>query len=176
VKFGKFKDIAELVGIVAIVASLIFVGLQMRQEQKIALAEAFNSILMSRFEFTEAVKDDIDVWLAGSSGREMTDEERARFEILVYQLNDNWFFMYTQLVQLQSRDEIEFLVNSYARVLYNNPGALEIWRTREIALTENNLLFDAAMPSQFWKEAVEESVSILEQKDVPRDVGMLIGW
>ena len=175
-KFDKFKDVAELIGIVAIVASLIFVGLQMRQEQKIALAEAFNSISTSRFDNAEAIKGDVDVWLAGSSEQDLSDEERAKFEILVYQLNDHWFFMYTQLSQLQSQEELKFLINSYARLLYNNPGALEVWRTRETALTQNNLLFEAAMPSQFWKESVEDSVSILERKDVPRDIGTLIGW
>ncbi len=36
----SWKDIAELVGIAAIVASLIFVGLQMRQSHEIALSEA----------------------------------------------------------------------------------------------------------------------------------------
>jgi hypothetical protein len=35
----SFKDTAELIGIAAIVASLVFVGLQMRQDQAIARAE-----------------------------------------------------------------------------------------------------------------------------------------
>ena len=35
------KNVAEFVGVVAIVASLIFVGLQLRQSQEIALAEGF---------------------------------------------------------------------------------------------------------------------------------------
>ena len=38
-----WKDIAELVGIIAIVASLIFVGLQLKQSQDIALAVSFQS-------------------------------------------------------------------------------------------------------------------------------------
>jgi len=33
------KNLAEFVGVIAIVASLIFVGLQLRQSQEIALAE-----------------------------------------------------------------------------------------------------------------------------------------
>ena len=33
-KFDRWKDIAELIGIVSIVASLIFVGIQLRQGQK----------------------------------------------------------------------------------------------------------------------------------------------
>lgn len=38
-QFAKWKDIAELVGLVAIVASLVFVGLQLRQSQEIALSQ-----------------------------------------------------------------------------------------------------------------------------------------
>ena len=40
-KSTNWKDFAELVGIAAIVGSLIFVGLQMRQEQEIALSQAY---------------------------------------------------------------------------------------------------------------------------------------
>ena len=38
-----WKDIAELVGITAIVASLIFVGLQMKQSHEIALADIYQA-------------------------------------------------------------------------------------------------------------------------------------
>ena len=38
-KINAWKDIAEIVGITALVASLIFVGLQIRQEQAIAIAQ-----------------------------------------------------------------------------------------------------------------------------------------
>lgn len=38
-KNGDWKSIAELIGIFAIVASLVFVGLQMRQSQEIALSQ-----------------------------------------------------------------------------------------------------------------------------------------
>ena len=37
----SWKDTAELIGITAIVASLIFVGLQMRQSQEIAIADQY---------------------------------------------------------------------------------------------------------------------------------------
>ena len=41
-KKASWKDIAELVGIAAIVASLIFVGLQMKQSQEIAIAAQYH--------------------------------------------------------------------------------------------------------------------------------------
>ena len=42
-KSASWKDIAELVGTAAIVASLIFVGLEMRQTRVIAMAAAFQA-------------------------------------------------------------------------------------------------------------------------------------
>jgi len=39
----SWKDVAELIGIAAIVASLIFVGLQMKQSQDIAIAATFQA-------------------------------------------------------------------------------------------------------------------------------------
>ena len=39
----NWKDTAELIGIAAIVASLIFVGLQMKQSQDIAIAAQYQS-------------------------------------------------------------------------------------------------------------------------------------
>ena len=42
-KNTNWKDFAELIGIAAIVASLIFVGLQMKQAHEIALAEIYQA-------------------------------------------------------------------------------------------------------------------------------------
>lgn len=41
--FEKVKEVAELVGLAAIVASLIFVGLQLKQSQDIALATQYRA-------------------------------------------------------------------------------------------------------------------------------------
>ena len=52
----NWKDIAELVGIAAIVASLVFVGLQMRQDRVVARSElgagSFESLASLRQEMT----------------------------------------------------------------------------------------------------------------------------
>jgi len=40
-KLDALKEVAELVGIAAIVASLVFVGLQLRQAQEIAIADQY---------------------------------------------------------------------------------------------------------------------------------------
>lgn len=42
-KFADLKEVAEIVGIAAIVASLLFVGLQLKQSHEIALATQFQA-------------------------------------------------------------------------------------------------------------------------------------
>ena len=46
-----WKSIAELVGIAAIVASLVFVGLQLKQSQEIAIAEQYQNRADAALEF-----------------------------------------------------------------------------------------------------------------------------
>ena len=40
---GKFRNIGELIGLIAIVASLVFVGLQLQQSQEIAIAGQYQN-------------------------------------------------------------------------------------------------------------------------------------
>ena len=63
-KFKEWNEIAELVGIAAIVASLIFVGLQMKQSQEIAVGtqyqERANAAIenyMSQIQSDQALKN-----------------------------------------------------------------------------------------------------------------------
>jgi len=59
------KDFAEVIGTAAIVASLLFVGLQMRQAQNIAIAEQYQNRGISFREFVSSLLDNesvIRVW------------------------------------------------------------------------------------------------------------------
>lgn len=77
-KFEQWNEIAELVGTDAVVASLIFVGLQLQQtqqqlqqDQKIATAEMNSSYVANLIESNNAIADNIDVWLRGNAGEEL---------------------------------------------------------------------------------------------------------
>ena len=77
----NWKDIAELVGITAIVASLLFVGLQMRQEQAIARYQGHSDFNSTMLEYARVINDNRDVWIRGLSGGELTPEEQVSFEV-----------------------------------------------------------------------------------------------
>ena len=73
-KISDWKDTAELIGIAAIVASLIFVGLQMKQSQDIAVAGQNQERQSVAFEYYAAliqIDDIVDAY--GANHREHLD-------------------------------------------------------------------------------------------------------
>ncbi len=71
------KDIAELIGITAIVASLIFVGLEMRQTRALAMAETYQSRTDSEmFLFSYMSQPDLRrIWLKTFDDEALTDDD-----------------------------------------------------------------------------------------------------
>ena len=88
-KNTNWKDIAELVGISAIVASLIFVGLQMKQSQEIALSQAFQLRSDTSIEVLLATTENpnyISGVRKGRAGEPLSEDEKGvmRQYVLVF--------------------------------------------------------------------------------------------
>ena len=60
--FRKFNEVAELVGIAAVVASLIFVGLQMKQASDIAQNEVSLGVFATSIEIISEMSQYADIW------------------------------------------------------------------------------------------------------------------
>ena len=119
----SWRNIAELIGIAAIVASLIFVGLQMRQTQTLAAGEAFAITGATRVSVDQAIIDNADVWVRGSSGEQLDEAEALVFNMLVSS-EETWYFTsYMQSLAAGSSAEGNDLVLEFANLLLENPGA-----------------------------------------------------
>ncbi len=75
-KSSNWKESAELIGIITIVASLIFVGLELRQSQKVAIASQYQLRISFNLDYFQNMRD-ISLARAG---------ERARIRISGYDL------------------------------------------------------------------------------------------
>ena len=64
-KFKEWNEIAELVGVAAIVASLVFVGLQMKQTQDIARTEVYLGLYATGVEINHRLAEHVGVWIKG---------------------------------------------------------------------------------------------------------------
>jgi len=79
---AKLNDWMQVIGIFAVVLSLIFVGLQMRQEQEIAIVDTYGSVAEAQMDLSVLVGENMVVWKKGLSDRELTEEEKGVFVAL----------------------------------------------------------------------------------------------
>ena len=165
--FKKFNEVAELVGIVAIVASLIFVGLEMRQSQKIALAEIEASFVSASIEIESLISDNSEVWARGIADEELDDSDAAIFEsILVALSNRNWSMQH-QMRLLDRSEAADQNVHRFAAFLHRRPGLRRAWAEREANMKADRDLLDpwAASLTSSYLEMIVSDLSVLDQQE-----------
>ena len=119
----NWKGAAESVGVTAIVASLIFVGLQMRQTQEIALTESGWSRMLSEVEVRRPIYEFPDVWAKGNAGEELSPSEAVIYRTLIEDFNTLGFQGYNNSIRLDSKGGANAALWNMAGFLYENPGA-----------------------------------------------------
>ena len=170
------KDIAELLGLAAIVASLVFVGVQMRQTQDIAIAEGYSSLFAARIEVGNSIKEHVDIWKKGTAGEKLQEKDLAIFAILVNQLNENAVQAYLHASMVEGKDAAEFSARNFAGFLYHNPGARKVWVDREEHLLRIRSLLSDEDASESWTESVQAYLSKLDRAKPPIDAKPIAAW
>jgi len=123
----NLRDVVELVGVAAIVASLVFVGLQMQQTQQIALTQNLIASYETKAEIASEMNTHAALWVKANSGKALTEEEEFILENLVMARVDNGFFNWLQSQYLYGGDA--GVVNAYetAAFLHRYPAARAKW-------------------------------------------------
>lgn len=126
--------LAEVVSAIAVVVSLIYVGMQIRQSanaSRAATTQAFSQQYADSM-FALLDPDFSDVWLRGLSGlEELEDEERVSFFAMLNAISRMWESFYYQ----NSIDELDSALLEPWMVqymdLHGNNGVKEFWRIRK---------------------------------------------
>ena len=113
----------QIVGIFALVGSLIFVGLQMKQTQEIAAFESLTAGADRGLAFRALLAENADAWAKGCNGEKLTDEERTRFASVFEAFSSNY---YTAWARAQTDDfntlDSTVFIRRYAINLYRFPA------------------------------------------------------
>jgi hypothetical protein len=128
---SKWKDIAELIGITAIVLSLVFVGLQLRQSQLIAQSDIALQELESTIEAHGQINDYVDVWVSGLAGKKLSDRNAVIFDNLLVNVNDVTWSSASNYTLLGDEFRTRILISHFAGFLHQNPGARRVWEVCE---------------------------------------------
>ena len=170
-KFEQFNEIAELVGTVAVVASLIFVGLQLQQTQQqleqaedIARTEMNSSFVANMIESNNAIIQNMDIWLRGNTGKELNPAELEIYERLILNVNDAHYYGVESLERLNKQELAELEVAAYAAFLHENPGARRVWREREKWLSDyRRMAQPKEQTTSGWVDRIESNLALFEE-------------
>jgi len=162
-KNSNWKDTAELIGIAALVASLVFVGIQIQQSQTIALAETNTAGTGNWSQRLDSINAHADVWYRGASGQKLQGADEIVFSNLVATYSTEVFMNWTRLVQLGEEEIAELLRQDFVAFLHQNPGAKQKWIAQQDTLVGyrrrlgSNLNFDAS-----WRSPIVADLEVLD--------------
>lgn len=135
-----FGAIGEFVGAIGVIASLLYVGVQVRQNTRSVRAATYDSLVRSNGEWLKALIADPDLAsgfeVAVADWGNVDEVERPRTMYLITQLFRHWenaYFQYRQgtLAPAMWRTW-ERIILSY----FHQPGLQQWWRLRRAAYSE----------------------------------------
>lgn len=142
----KWKNVGEIVGVSAIVASLIFVGVQLRQDREIAVAQSLEVSEASVNAINVMISDNAEVWLKGRKNEELSEFDSIIMSRIVAAL---WRrARYVAEMRRNLGRPGTAAMRDFAIELYENPGARRAWET----LSDNEIAYFAQMaPHDNWR-------------------------
>lgn len=133
----KLNDWLEVIGIFAVVASLIFVGLELRQAQVISMAQAYQERAIAASEWSTtlvanpvAVSAYLKITAGHQRGDELTDEERyvgRHTHVALFHLYDNAHY---QFLNGLLSEEVWSMVRENLKRSMRRPFSREIYVSR----------------------------------------------
>ncbi len=159
---ANWKETAELVGIFAILVSLIFVALQLRQEKELLLLELRNNMIMSTSEINAAIIENADIWRRGNLDEKLDDTELEIYKRLLINYND-WHFNTALVFEETLPGAQEHVLAMFAGFLSRNPGAYRIWIDRERELNaDRTALNPTETITTDWIDAIDSRIAIIQ--------------
>ncbi len=162
-KSGNWKDAAELVGMAAIVASLVFVGLQMRQTQDIAVTDSGWNSVLAEIEARHAIDEFPEIWAKGNAGEELSPSEATIYSMLIKDLNSTQFHKYFGETRLDNKGGADAARQDMAGFLYENPGARKEWESLRDEFRRYREPHTSGEYSNAFEEAVRADIAVLEK-------------
>ena len=163
----NWKAAAELIGIAAIVASLIFVGLELRQSQQIAFAGRQHEQTEREFAVQDLISKNVDLILKMDNSQILDEREEILASQMERAIRIAYFFSYTQAIYL-SNENVLAPVRAFAVLLHRHPGLEAVWRQQ----TETrNVLYGAMADKEFRGPILDFDTHVDEYLRRAKDAG-----
>ena len=166
---AKLKDWLEIVGLFAVVASLLFVGMQMRQEAAIAATDSVWSRSGAITALSELINSNSAVWISGLQGAELAPADEAEFQGMAEAVESFFVATYVRFTNFRAvsgGQSSEQALNDYAYALYTHKGLRRVWRTQLGYWDARNSSFGLQERGLF-REQIESILIELDEQSAP---------
>lgn len=119
----KMHDWLQIIGIAAVVASLVFVGLQLKQSDETALAEIFESAAARGVEQRALIAEHADTWHKACLGEQLSEPEKLIAASIFFNYVQNSFNSWARYEETGlGGGGSQFYADSYAANVHRYPG------------------------------------------------------
>ena len=162
----NWKDIVELAGIGAIVASLVFVGFQMQQDREIAIVDTYGSITESTENLAALIYDSADIWQRGLDSEELSSADRIKFFALAKAVRIHFASLYIRWIRIGPGNP-DSVARSYAYALYIYPGLRQARAYYTQGLAAGNVPVQAHFSSARMERSVDDFLEEYDDSATP---------
>jgi hypothetical protein len=162
-KDTNWKDIAELIGIAAIVMSLVFVGQEIRQSREIARLEWTGILAAEQMALDDLLGSEAEVWRKGCEGSELSPTELTVF---VRQFSSFHHFAFARWVRANvgvTGANPLFVSKEYAKNIHRFPGFREMWGSWKSSRIEVEAPLEDGILG--FPEEVDSWIPVLQQEE-----------
>jgi len=163
---AKLNDWMQVVGIFAVVASLVFVGLQMRQDRDIAVAQIWAMSDQSVTEISQMVADNRDLWVRGIKGEKLSEVDQAAFQSIAWAVIRRHGNIANRIQLLSYGSSTERRVQRLAFDLYRYPGLRKSFDELRATARTRDSVFGRGETGGFEVE-VEKALAELDSSSPP---------
>ena len=124
----RLHDWLQAIGIAAVVASLIFVGLQIKQSDEIALAEVLENVSAIGIEERALIAAHADTWQKACLGEQLTAQERLIAANIFFNYMQNSFNSWNRIRATGiGGTHSQYFIDSSAANIHRYPGFKKIF-------------------------------------------------
>ena len=124
---GRWKGAIEAVGLLSVVASLIFVGLEIRQSGQAANDTAMASDSSIIVDMESLVLSNADVWRRGCEGDDLEPTEALIYSHIHHAYTFQYFLRWTRDIKGLDVSSADLSIDNLAMNIYRNPGFAREW-------------------------------------------------
>lgn len=160
-----WKDAAELIGIAAIFVSLVFLALQIRQQQLAADAEAVAATAANLTELTQAINEHRSIWIKGLKGEELSEADESIFYGLMWATWRNRVAEIDRAERLTVGDAGRY-AERFAFEIYTYPGLRRWFEDIGVKVNGQRTTFDreATDPGNTAYGAVQQKLAEIDRR------------